>query len=162
MPVYTVEQFREALYAANGALILTVHARVIPEMRKTDNPYFDRVSKRVVANGNIGADYEKSVNRALVKMGSAPDFVAGEHPWADYVNRCFVKHKDRETYYIRFIETRRREWWYLDGIQVDRSVFEPWLPCVKPTPVKYRNFMCDNIQGIKWRRAMNLIDHNAN
>lgn len=155
----TLEQFRAGLTAIPGCVILRLTALVVPEMRKKANPYFGRVTKRVVANGSIGADYEASTNRALVKRGDAPDFKAGPHPWGDYVNKAFVQDASKAHWYIRFFEKSRVETWLLDGRKTDPSRFEEFVRQTRDVPVKYRNFRCDHISSIKWRGRLYTLVH---
>lgn len=164
MRTITVEDFKTGLLAIPGVVTLTIRARTVPDMNKTakvpptvpgglwgkrENPYLGRVHKIVVANGQIGANYEASTNRALLRLGFEADFEAGERAWGTYVNASFVEHKGKD--YIRFQERRRKESFYLDGRPIPRSVLAEFLPAGRDEVVKYRNFAVANILCLRWR-----------
>lgn len=159
MPRITVEEFKTGLRMIPGVVVLTLRSRVQVQdkMYKRDketgeeNPFYDRVTKIVTANGTIGADYENAVNRARDLAGIATDFVAGPRPWGEYVNSSFIYHSGKDRWYIRFIERSRKERWYLDGKVVDKRMFSQWLKPEKDEAVKYRNFAVDNFLFIRWR-----------
>lgn len=155
--VILAEQFREGLMLCPGNVIITIRAKTVPEMRKTNNPYFGRVHKISLANGTIGADYEKAVNRKLEKQGEEPDFVAGPRPWGETINKALVQLRDK--YYIRFIEKHRKEYWFLDDYPCSKDMFTAFLPKKKEEIITYRNFTVDNILCIKWRGRTMRIAH---
>lgn len=152
--IITVQQFKAGLVANPGVTFLSIRAKTVPDMRKKNNPYIGRVHKIVVANGSIGADYEKSTNTALLKIGEEATFEAGPHQWAEYYDRCLVKYPGKEKYYIRFIEKRRKEYWFLDDKPVNQGLFREFLPEKKSEIVKYRNFAVENILSIRWRKQL--------
>jgi hypothetical protein len=157
----TVARFREGLASIPGAVILSIIARIVPEMKKTDNPYLGRVHKIVTATGIIGADYEQSVRRAELKTGGDGDFEAEARSWGAHVDRAFVSHGDQ--LYLCIQERTRTEVWYLDGKPVDPQLFAKFLPAKrdKAELVKYRNFNLRNIASITWRGQSYRLDHAA-
>jgi hypothetical protein len=161
MPLITIDQFKEGLKAIPGTVTLTILARVVPEMRKTDNPYFGRVYKLVKANGQVGADYERSVNKQLWQNGEDDDFAVGPHKWGEYVDSCFIANKDGSRVYLRFQERSRVEQYFLEenDEQIDPEVLKPWLPKEREQTIKYRNFAVDNIMWIQWGGEIYSLNH---
>lgn len=71
-----------------GTFGIVIECETEPRMRKTDNPYFGRVTKRSrIVNVAIGYDYENVVNNRREREGKATDFVAdkpkGKH-WVQF------------------------------------------------------------------------------
>lgn len=116
--VITVEEFKDGLRTLGGTVILTLRAKVVIKDRdmnkkhrdtKEPNPYFGgKCHKIVVVKGNLGSDYEDATRRLETKLtGEASEFKAGEHSWAEWVDKYFVYHPEKRTYYLRFIEEVR-------------------------------------------------------
>jgi hypothetical protein len=82
----TKERLAQILFDMKGAKIVGVTTKTQPKMRKTDNPYLDRVFKITQYNAVLNADYTKSVNRQRDKEGLETDFVALPN-WQVPVNR---------------------------------------------------------------------------
>ena len=144
-----------------GAIFLTVRAKIIPEMRKKNNPFLNRVHKITLYNGVIGADYETAVNRQLERQNLTPDFEAGEHQWAVYLNECFVQHPTTGRRYIKIHVQSRREYWFLDNLPMTDAQLEAdkaFLPEKKPELVMYRNIAVDNILSVKYRQVVHYLN----
>jgi hypothetical protein len=164
VPIITTAEFK-AMINKPGNKILTIKASIVPEMRKTDNPYFGRVVKLVEVNGSCGANYQDSVNRILVKYGYPATFVSGERQWGEKIDNTFTVNKDGTKEYINLQEQSRKEQWLLDGQPVGKSMFDKWTKSDKASPplkmeddptkwaqaqVKYRNFTMTNIVQVKY------------
>jgi hypothetical protein len=157
MPVITLEQFREGLVSNEGVWILSIRAKTVPDLYLKGNPYKGRYHKITIANGTIGADYQKSTNTALEKWGLDPNFVAGPHAWATFVHKHLVRNEAGTREYLRFIVKNRREFWYVDGRPVDASVLEPWFKPKQEEIKTYRNYATDNILSMRWRKRTYMI-----
>ncbi len=158
----SVEQFKGGLRAIGHSTIITIVAKVVPEMRKTLNPYWGKTHKVVRANGTIGADYERSVNRASLKQGISTVFIAGPHQWAEYVDSCFVRYPgDPSREYLRFQENFRSETFYIDNEEVSPTLIEPYLRQRQEELVKYRNFAVANVVSVTWGGTLYTLRHSV-
>lgn len=88
----------------NGTFGIVIETETEPRMRKTDNPYFGRVTKRSrIVNVAIGYDYENVVNNRREREGKAADFVAdkpkGKH-WVEFPT-ILASDKNAEQLYLR-------------------------------------------------------------
>ena len=76
----------------------------IPTMKKTDNPYFDKVTKVSKGNYFIGGNYEDMVNTRMVKEGLYPDFVGMECSVGQKVEgtKCLQFNEKLNRYYLQY------------------------------------------------------------
>ncbi len=99
------QQLLDLLVNLKSATPTTIITRVIPKMRKKNNPYYDEVTKFMEANIFINFSYRNSVNKALEKEGKDPDFQPSwrwgqripntplvEHEGGYYLECRFLKH----------------------------------------------------------------------
>ena len=87
-----------------GTFGIVIETETEPRMRKTDNPYFGRVTKRSrIVNVAIGYDYENVVNNRREREGKAADFVSdkpkGKH-WVEFPT-ILASDKDEGQQYLR-------------------------------------------------------------
>lgn len=85
-----------------GNAFAKLEAVTIPKMKKTDNPYFDKVVKHTTGLVMLGYNYGKSVNNRLKNEGKEESFQPESLPWGQWVDgsKCLIEHKGN--YYVRF------------------------------------------------------------
>lgn len=88
------------LSGGKGGRFVTLTTRTMPRMKKTGNPYFGRVERVAKRNGQIGVDYQNSVNNQLGREGKDTDFEAYPLPWGEHHNAYFVAHKGN--FYLKY------------------------------------------------------------
>ena len=106
----------------------TIIATTDVDMNKTNNPYFERVTKTQKSNVFINFDYAASVNRKLVKEGKVADFVAKPRKWGEKLTGTpLVFHNTKYYLETRFLGAEPQVEYNLDGEITDKSVFELYL-----------------------------------
>lgn len=89
-------------FMTSSARVMTLTALTVPSMRKTNNPYLNRVQK--LAKYSVQSyEYGKVVNARLVREGKEPIFESGELPWGSWVEGyegTLLTHKDK--FYLRY------------------------------------------------------------
>jgi len=105
MKEITKQQLIELLKNLKTATPATVITQTIPKMRKTNNPYFDKVTKFMKANVFINFNYEKSVNRVREKEGNDEVFEASKRVWGTRIQGTpLVEHKGNYYLECRFLK----------------------------------------------------------
>lgn len=65
----TLAALTALLMDIKGAKFTTIVTETEPDMRKTDNPFYGRVTKRSTVNVTLNASYRNGVTKALKKAG---------------------------------------------------------------------------------------------
>lgn len=76
MPSITKEQLINHLKNIKSSTFIGFVAKTIPKMKKTGNPFADKIIKLAHVSANVGFDYEAGVNRRREKEGKEANFVA--------------------------------------------------------------------------------------
>jgi len=148
-----------ALMQVKGASPATFIAVTEVGMNKTNNPFYERVTKKQKSNVFINFDYAGSVNRKLLKEGKSPDFVASPRKWGEKLpGTPIVFYKN--TYYLeaRFLSNEPKVEYFVDSVPTDKAVFETYLKPVSTQTSKehqgtdeaiiIRDFKVENIHEI--------------
>jgi hypothetical protein len=118
-----------------GSTFIGVTVNTIPKMRKTNNPFFNRINKRNTIGGIVNFHYDEGVLRRLEKEGKSPDDFKRGTSWHEPIlnnNRLtpLCKHKDRDEYYLRLQLTTIGDPKYLDiktNTEVDKQTISDFL-----------------------------------
>jgi hypothetical protein len=138
-------EFKKIVLEKPGVVMLTLRTKTIPDMRKTDNPYYGHVHKITKTNGRLKSDYEKEMQRAT----GEPGFEAHPHKWAAVVDAAFSTHRTKGGTYLRYIEKSRREYYFYKGKPIAKEMIEPYLRS-QDQPVKFRGYNLDNILAVRY------------
>jgi hypothetical protein len=120
----------DLINAKGGAFPVGLLTKTQPKVRKTGNPYpeISRVTRR---NMFLGASYESCVNNKQERQGGERDFEAESLPWGEHRGRFLIEHKGK-TYLAAYPVASgchgEDKWITPDGVEVDFSVVEPFLP----------------------------------
>jgi|MDTC01.1.fsa_nt_gb hypothetical protein len=155
---FTLGELKSALTSRKGASFVTLLAETVPAMRKTNNPFLDRVTKRSRVNGAIGWIYPNGVNRQRIREGGEPDFEAFPRKWGERIKGTpFVEHKGK-TYLELKVENVLGTEWFLDGEPIspeDREAVNAFIPTKVEgarqqveNPVILRDYNLANIREI--------------
>ncbi len=94
LPTMTRRQLIDALRKQKGATPVTVKTRTVPKMRKTGNPFWDKVVKVSRVNGFANWVYANSVNRQRGRENKVADFVPEPRQWGTRIAHTpLVEHK---------------------------------------------------------------------
>jgi hypothetical protein len=123
---------------------VTVASVTVPRMRKTNNPYYDRVKKHSIVVGDICFNYENEVNKqrhresTLSLVAGVPtqqpvtEFKAQSRTWGDKEQTrerigALVYHGADAYLELLVKQSVRHEYRDSEGNVVDRSVLEPFI-----------------------------------
>lgn len=103
-----------------------------PKMRKTDNPYFEKVIKRSSCNYLCGNDYSDRVGTNYEKEGINPETFVVETPKGkEHITKCVLKDtKTGEKRYFmveRFNEIKPQVEYFFEGNPIEKELFESFL-----------------------------------
>jgi hypothetical protein len=111
-----------------GAFPVTIEARTIPAMAKTDNPYAGNCVKLSRVNGMLNWQYERAVNRQRGRKGDAGDFEAMPRKWGRRVDGTpFVQHNGKVYLELKVQRSLGYEYRTLDGVAIDPAELTPFL-----------------------------------
>lgn len=104
------------------------------KMRKTNNPYFDKIIKRSSCNYLMGNDYEKRVITNGTNEGINPEentFEVGELKGKKHLSKCvLIDTKTESTHYLmveRFDEINPKVEYLMDGNPIQKELFEQYM-----------------------------------
>jgi len=123
------EELKRLLAEKRGTTFVGLITETVPQMRKTNNPWHGRVTKRSEVNGAIGWIYGNSVNYQREREGLESDFTAFPRTWGTRVaGTPLVEHKGK-TYLELKVESTREPIYYLDdGSEIDVEKLRVFFP----------------------------------
>ncbi len=147
------------LMQVKSAIPASINAITEEKMNKTNNPFFERVTKQQDSNVFINFDYSKAVNKRLEKEATenGTEFVphvSKGRVWGEHLpGTCIVFHKGE--YYLEtgfLTNNKPKVNWFLDGEPTDKAVFETFIkpkPEMSKTDVILRDFKMSSIRSVK-------------
>jgi hypothetical protein len=100
-------------------------------IKKTGNPYYDKVIKRSKCNYLIGNDYEKRVRSNEQKEGIEPNFNTEKPSGKHHISKCvLVDDKTESTHYLmveRFDEVEPQNEYIFEGNSIERQLFKDYM-----------------------------------
>jgi hypothetical protein len=143
----TKEELLSILMVQEKGTFAFLHMETIPKMRKTDNPYFDRVTKITKGNILLGVDYSKRVQNNTEN----PDFKPEENKVGDKVTKCIRHNEKFDRFYLDyewFNEVRPKSEFVFNGDPIEKEMFESFMS--QYTPNKYGvNFQSVTVTNIR-------------
>jgi hypothetical protein len=128
MKTVDLNDFFTQLYNSRPGQFIGLVTETVPDMRKTGNPFFGRVTKKSFTTVQIGASYTNAVNNRREKEGSVDiePFIPKERKWGVRINGTPLvvhvkKGESGPTFYMecRVLSTYHEPEYYLDGRFVD-------------------------------------------
>ena len=133
----TMMDLMQSVKASKGCQFVSVSYENEQKMNKRNNPYYGRVTKRVVAQMQFGYSYENACNN---RCADGVTFVADSLSWGAWVegleNKVIV-HK--EEYYLRLYDIhgkRAKVTYFVDGVPATEeqiAEFMVFVPQSKPS-----------------------------
>lgn len=133
----TMMDLMQSVKASKGCQFVSVSYENEQKMNKRNNPYYGRVTKRVVAQMQFGYSYENACNN---RCADGVTFVADSLSWGAWVegleNKVIV-HK--EEYYLRLYDIhgkKAKTEYYVDGVVATEeqiAEFMAFVPQSKPS-----------------------------
>jgi len=164
----TQRQLAGLLAERRGAQAVTIIARTVPEMRKTNNPWYGRTEKVARVNGMVNWRYENAVNNQRAREGNQEPFAAEPRKWGQRIIGCpFVEYRG-ELYLEVKVERSIEYQYYVDGKPVDAAVIAPYLPKRQESgrqdverPVVLRDYKLATIEQIAIGGKLFVIERGA-
>lgn len=134
------------------ATFATLVMETVPKMRKTNNPYFGRVTKITKVQAQLNTNYTKKINNQRKREGSNADFEAKANwhePVSDAYNGCISRHKkDATKLYLNYVEMSKNTVYFLDGFPVTPEQFKK-IAAFFPASVKKVKEKTAQAQGLE-------------
>lgn len=110
-----------------GATFVSIDIATTPRMKKTNNPYFDKVTSASTLSGQINYDYENSINLQLEREGSesAGNFKSQPRSWGSWEDN-WITHKGEHYLPVRVL-SRGESVFFVDGEKIDIDKIKPFL-----------------------------------
>jgi len=150
----TVTELRAALLGIKGAMIITIEAETLPQMRKTDNPYLG-TRKVSAVNGVINWVYEIAVNNQRLREDKEADFTAFPRKWGKRIKGTpLVEHKGQ--YYLEMKVQSAKAHYVQGDAEIAVSELIPYFYERSKSrqgvekEVILRDYALENIKGIRW------------
>ena len=138
----TMQAICDALNKKRGQFGFVIVTETEPTMRKTNNPFIGRVTKRTtITDPMLGASYENMVNNRIERTTEQtnPDYKAIKPTGKHYFNEwCDQSDKDEKTFYLRIgttKATKRISQFFVDGREATSNeidTIKQFLPTKKP------------------------------
>jgi hypothetical protein len=143
----TTDELTEILKGQDKGTFGFIHMETKVRMNKTNNPFFDQITKVTKGNILLGNNYEKRVETETGIENFKPEECrVGEH-----VSKCVLHNEKTGKDYLQyewFEETLPKSHYIFDGDVVEKQLFESYM--MKYTPNKYGvNFQSVTINNIK-------------
>lgn len=118
-----------------GARIFGVSLRTIPEMNKTNNPFFGKAEKLTDLTCIVGADYTSVMNRERDRLGIVERFDPKPRQWGKHIGDTpLIEHNG--SLYIEIIGIRAKSRYVdLNGNAIDKDKIDPYLRKQKPREI---------------------------
>jgi len=106
----------------------TIVTETVPTMKKTGNPYFDKVKKQGKAEVVLCFSYEKEVNRARALEGKEFDFKQKDLKWGAHIDNSALMTNKGQLYLQCSFKKNLSTNYFLEDKPIDKSLLETWLP----------------------------------
>ena len=126
----TENEMLQILLSVDKPTFTNIKSRTIPKMRKTNNPYFEKVFKVSQGNYFIGGSYEDMVNKRMEQEGIEPTFESKECSVGSHVSKC-VQHNERlnrhYVQYFTFETSNIKSTFEFEGNPIEKQLFESYI-----------------------------------
>jgi hypothetical protein len=117
------------------------------KMRKTNNPFYDKVMKLSKKNVRLLPDYEKR------KQKTNPNFEVKPN-WFEHITDCVVKHRNNDNKYLMiegFENVHTNNTFFNEGDEIPKEEIETYLPNYQSRDVNVMTIKLDNIKKISYK-----------
>ena len=128
----TENEMLQILLSVDKPTFTNIKSRTIPLMKKTDNPYFEKVFKTTEGNYFIGGSYEDMVNVRMGKEGMEKDFISQKCSVGEHVegSKCVQYNENTEKHYLQYFifETSKiKSSFEFEGNEIEKQLFESYI-----------------------------------
>ena len=114
----------------SGAKMATIETMTVPSMRKTRNPFYDKVLKMTRVNVTLNFIYANSVNNQRSKEGNEEVFVPHQRKWGVRISNSTLVTHDGKLYVEAKMNGKPQsvEYYLTNGESISKDVLLPFLP----------------------------------
>jgi hypothetical protein len=127
----TQNELLEILNSVEKSTFVNLVTETKVRMNKTNNPYFDKVTKKSKSNFLIGNDYGIRVTTNEKKEGLEGTFEVEEMKGKKHVSKCVcVDTKTESIFYLmveRFDEIKPQIEYTFEGNSIEKTLFESYM-----------------------------------
>jgi len=146
----------EILKAQKRGTFANFHIETVPDMRKTENPFFGKVMKITTGNILIGGNYNKRVeNETGIEGFQSEKCKVGEHIGD---GNCVLYNENKGRHYLQyewFEEVRPKSEYEFEGNPIEKELFRSYMGTY--TPNKYgvltQSVNVNNIKSITFNHT---------
>ncbi len=107
-------------------------SEILPKMNKTNNPYFEKVTKVSKGNYFIGGSYEDMVTTRMEKEGIEGTFDSEENKTGTHVEgtKCVLFNERLNRHYLQYFifpTSKIKSEFIFEGNSIDKQIFESYL-----------------------------------
>lgn len=156
--IVTVDELQQILINTKGSKFVGFVALTVPDMKKTNNPYFNTLQKETsIYNAIINWTYETSVNKQRIREGKEPDFEALPRVWGSRIKGTpLVEYNGKYYLEVRMGNVKAQRF-LNNGIEISKEEIEPFLRIKKnegqrqelDKPIILRDYELRSIKEIK-------------
>jgi hypothetical protein len=154
----TTNQLLEVLKTIERGTFSNIVFVTVPKMNKTNNPYFNLVSKITKGNILVGGDYQKRV----IKETGNTDFVSQPSKVGEHTSRCVLHNEKLNRDYLEyewFQEVKPKTEFLFDGNSIEKTLFESYLVKSSPNPngVQLQTVTVSNIKQFTVNKTRYIV-----
>jgi hypothetical protein len=133
MTQITKTELIELLNGVQSSTFVHLVTETNVKMNKTNNPYFNKVTKKSSCNFLMGNDYEKRVNTNEIKEGLEGTFEVEEMKGKEHISKVVLRSTNIEKpikYYLmveRFVEIKPKVEYIFEGNTIEKMLFESYM-----------------------------------
>lgn len=121
----------EILLTIDKPTFTNVVMETIVRMKKTNNPYYDKVVKRSKCNYSLGVNYESRVINNEKKEGLEGNFQTEKPTGRTHISKCIlIDDKTQNVHYVileRFDEIKPTNEYIFEGNEIDKQLFQDFM-----------------------------------
>lgn len=154
----TQTELLELLMSVEKPTFVNIVSVTKPKMKKTNNPYFDKVLKTTKGNYFIGGTYEDMVIEKMKKEGLEPNFESNECSVGQHITKCVQYNENTKRHYLQyftFTTSNIKSEFQFEGNSIEKHLFESYLSqrsstSRQPQESKHdvKSFMLESIKEI--------------
>lgn len=120
----------EIFKSVESSTFVNILSKTKVRMNKTNNPYFDKVTKVSKCNYLIGNEYETRVQTNESKEGHEKTFESEENKNGKHVSKCVLFNEKLNKYYLQyefFKENKPTTEYIFENDNIGKELFESYL-----------------------------------
>ncbi len=122
------QELLELLMNVDKPTFVNIISQTIPTMKKTDNPYFDKVVKVSKGNYFIGGSYEDMVNTRMGKEGMEQNFESKECSVGNHITKCVQFNEKLNRHYLQYFTfSKPKSTFVFEGNEIEKQLLESYL-----------------------------------